>query len=126
MDEEIKYTQTYEIIKVSGNKGRVGISKEASDKLGDICLIDLPEIGRIFKKDEEVATIESIKAASDVYNPVDGKVTAINEKLKTKPELISNDPLGNGWIYEIEILDKAQLDLLMNYSAFLKFINQAG
>ena len=126
MNGEIKYSQTYEFIKVVGNKGRVGISKEASDKLGDICLVDLPEIGRNFKKDEEIATIESIKAASDVNNPVEGTVTSINENLKTNPELISKDPLGDGWIYEIEIVDKTQLDLLMDYSDFLKFINQEG
>ena len=126
MNGEVKYTHTYEFIKVAQNKGVVGISKEASDKLGDIYLVDLPEIGKSFKREEEVATIESIKAASGVYNPVEGTVTSINEKLKTNPGLISKDPLGDGWIYEIEILDKTQLDLLMDHRDFLKFINQEG
>jgi len=122
----IKYTKTYEYIKVENKTGVVGISAEASDKLGDIYLVDMPETGRSFKKDEETAVIESVKAAADVFIPVDGKVIEVNEKLAATPELVSSDPLGEGWIYKIEIADLDQLDTLMDYEDFKRFVGEEG
>lgn len=124
MSKDIRYSKTYEYIIVDGDIGIVGISEEASDKLGDIYLVDLPEVGKEFKKDEEIAVIESVKAASDVYVPVSGKVVEVNKELENNAELISKSPLEEGWIFKIKIKDKGELESLMNYKEFLKFINE--
>lgn len=124
MGENISFARTYEYILVNGNKGTVGISKEACDKLGDIYLIDLPEIGKEVKKDDEVGVIESVKAAYDMYAPVSGKIIETNEMLGKNPELISKDPLGKGWIFKIEIRDALELDGLMDHDEFKKFVNE--
>ena len=124
MGGSIKYTETYEYIMVDGNTGIVGISREASDKLGDIYLIDLPQVGREVKKGDEVGVIESVKAASDIYTPVSGKIIEINDVLAEKPELISEDPLGEGWIFKIHISDSRELDSLMDHDNFKKFVNE--
>ena len=124
MTEDIRFSETYEYIITDGTKGTVGISKEASDKLGDIYLVDLPEIGKIVKKDDEVGVIESVKAASDIYTPVSGKITAINELLAEKPELISEDPLGEGWIFKIELSDASEMESLMDQEEFKNFVNE--
>jgi len=121
---QIKFAETYEYIMVDGDTGIVGISREACDKLGDIYLIDLPELEREVKKGDEVGVIESVKAASDVYAPVSGKIIEINSMLGDKPELISEDPLGEGWIFKLKIKDKTELDALMDYDAFKKFVHE--
>ena len=123
--KKIKYSNSYEYIMFDdSNIGVVGISKEASDKLGDICLVDLPKVGKTYKKDQEAGTIESVKVASDIFNPVDGEVIEINEELKTFPELISKDPLGEGWIYKIKIADTNDLNKLMDYEDFKKNVGE--
>lgn len=119
----IKYTETYEYISVENNVGTVGISEEASDKLGDIYFIELPKVGKEFKKGEEIAVIESIKTASDVYCPVSGKVIEINSKLDSNPELVSKSPLDEGWLFKIEIFDLKELESLMDRDRFIKYIN---
>ncbi len=126
MLDQIRYTKTYEYIMTKGNKGTVGISAEASDKLGDIYLVDLPSIGQQFKKDQEVAVIESVKSAADVYCPVSGKIIEVNSILESKPELVSKNPLNKGWLFKIEIFNKSELDTLMEYDEFKKFINEEG
>jgi glycine cleavage system H protein len=122
MSQQIKYTKSYEYIIIENGTGVVGISKEATDKLGDIYAVELPEVGKIYDKDKEVGVIESVKSASDVFNPVKGEILEVNNNLKQNPELISNDPLGKGWIYKIKILVSEELAGLMEYDAFLKFI----
>ncbi len=124
MDEKIRFTETYEYIVVDGDTGTVGISREACDKLGDIYLIDLPEAGKEVRKGEEVGVIESVKAASDIYAPVSGKIIEVNSQLVEKPEIISQDPLGKGWVFKISIKDKDELDSLMDYDDFKKFVHE--
>jgi glycine cleavage system H protein len=121
-----KYAETYEYIMIDKDTGIVGISREASDKLGDIYLVDLPQTGKEVKKGDEVGVIESVKAASDVFTPVSGKIIEVNNMLGEKPELISEDPLGEGWIFKIEIKDKKELDGLMTHDEFKKFVNEAN
>jgi glycine cleavage system H protein len=121
---KIRFAETYEYILVDEDKGTIGISEEACDKLGDIYLVDLPEIGKEVKKGDEVGVIESVKAASDVYAPVSGKIIAINDLLVEKPELISEDPLDKGWIFKIEISDKSELDGLMDQDDFKEFVKE--
>lgn len=122
----IKYTETYEYISVMGKSGTVGISEEASDKLGDIYLVELPEVGKEFKKGDEIALIESVKTAADVYCPVSGRVIEVNKKLESAPELISKSPLDRGWLFKIEISDPDELDSLMDVDRFKKHINETG
>ena len=124
MENETKYADTYEYISVNSKTGTVGISEEASDKLGDIYLVDLPKVGKEFKKGEEIAVIESVKTAADVYCPVSGKVIEINSKLETSPELVSKSPLSDGWLFKIEIGDLSELDSLMDTDKFKKHINE--
>ena len=121
MGEKIRFAKTYEYILVDVDKGTIGISKEACDKLGDIYLVDLPEIGKEVKKGEEVGVIESVKAASDIYAPVSGKIIAINDLLVEKPGLISEDPLNKGWIFKIELRDKSELGELFKLIMIHKF-----
>ena len=124
MEKLIKYTETYEYIMIRNGKGTVGISEEASDKLGDIYLVELPEIGKEVKKGEEIAVIESVKTAADVYCPVSGKVIEINSKLESNPELVSKSPLSDGWLFKIEIINTSELDSLMDTDKFKKHINE--
>ena len=124
MKESIRFSETYEYIVYQKDTGTVGISKEASDKLGDIYLIDLPETGRKVKKGEEVGVIESVKAAYDIYSPVSGTIQEVNGALSKAPELISGDPEGKGWIFKIKINDLSELDSLMEPSEFKKFVNE--
>jgi len=124
LERLIKYTETYEYIIVEGNVGTVGISEEASDKLGEIYLVELPEIGKIFAKSQEAAVIESVKSAADVYCPVGGKVIEVNSALESKPEFVSNSPLENGWLFKIEIADTSELAELMDREEFKKHLNE--
>lgn len=124
MDRQIKYTKSYEYIIIEAGIGVVGISKEASDKLGDIYFVELPQVGKIYNTDQEAGVIESVKSASDIFNPVKGEILEVNNNLRTNPELISKDPLGDGWVYKIKILASEKLKDLMDYDAFKKFIGE--
>ncbi len=124
MSEEIKYTETYEYILIKGDVGTIGISREAVDALGDIYLVDLPETGKVLKKNDAAAVVESVKSASDIFSPVSGQVVEVNDNLIKNPELISKDPLGEGWIFKIRIIDLNEISQLMNYEEFKKFINK--
>lgn len=124
MDIHIKYSKSYEYIIIEDDIGTVGISKEASDKLGDIYLVELPQVGKTYNKDQEAGVIESVKSASDIFNPVRGEVLEVNESLKQNPEIISRDPLGKGWIYKIKVLSPEEIKGLMDYDTFKKFIGE--
>jgi glycine cleavage system H protein len=126
MEENIRYTETYEYIRVKDGIGTVGISEEASDKLGDIYLVELPEVGKEFKKGEEAGVIESVKTAADVYCPVSGKVIEINNGLEKEPEFVSKSPMEDGWLFKLDISDPSELDSLMDKKQFKKHINEKG
>ena len=107
------YTETDEWIKVTDDIAVIGITDYAQKKLKDIVGIELPEVGKKVKKGEAIGVIESIKATADVYAPISGEVVEVNEKLLDSPELINNDPYGDGWIVKIKIEDKSELDKLL-------------
>ncbi len=120
-----KYTKTHEWVEViEGNKVKVGISDHAQDQLGDIVYIELPEVGAEFKKGDTLTTIESVKSAEDIYAPVSGKVTAVNEELSDHPEIINEDAEGKGWIVEMEMSDPSELDDLMTKEEYEKFLEE--
>jgi len=122
---ELKYSKEHEWLKVDGDndKVRVGVTHYAQNALGDVVFVELPEEGTRFEIGGAFGVIESVKAVSDVYSPVSGEVVAINEKLLDSPELINEDPYGEGWMIEIKLSNPDELGDLLNpeeYEAFLK------
>ena len=117
----IKYTEDHEWLKIEGDIATVGITVHAQDALGDVVFVDLPEVGALFAQKETAGVVESVKAAADVYIPVAGEVTEVNETLRADPSLANSDPLGAGWFFKVKMSDASQLDALMDdttYSAF--------
>lgn len=119
---ERKFTDEHEWIDLDGDIGTVGVSDYAQNQLGDIVFVELPEVGRALARGEEAATIESVKAASELYAPVDGEVTAVNPRLADEPELVNSDPTGEGWFLRLRIADRGQLDGLMDGEAYRRFV----
>ena len=122
----LKYTETHEYAKVEGNKAYVGITNYAQDQLGDIVFVELPEVGRVVKKGEVFSTVESVKAVSDCYAPVSGKIVEVNSKLSDSPELLNQDPHGEGWICAIEMSDPSELGKLMDSASYEKHAEQGA
>lgn len=116
---DLKYTENDEWIRVEGNTGTVGITDYAQDQLSDIVYVEVVvSEGDMIKKGESCATLESVKAAADVYMPVSGKVIAINNSLPDAPETVNSDPYGSAWMVKIELSDPAELETLMDASAY--------
>ena len=119
----LKYTESNEWINMEGKTSTIGISDYAQNQLSDIVFAEvIVNEGDMVKKGDTIATVESVKAAADVYTPVSGKVLSINEKLGGSPEVINSDPYGAAWIIKIELASLTELDALMNASTYEKFI----
>ena len=117
--DDLKYASTHEWIRVNENGvATVGISDHAQDALGDIVFVDLPEPGAIVNAKDEVAVVESVKAASDLYSPISGEIIEVNGVLAEAPETVNSDPYENGWILKMTISDAAELDDLMDADAY--------
>jgi glycine cleavage system H protein len=119
---EIFYTKDHEWIKVNGIEGVVGITSYASEQLGDIVFVELPQKGISFEQGKDVAVIESVKAASEIYSPASGEIIETNALLEENPEIINDDPLNAGWLYKIKIMNKEDLKNLMNEEDYNKLI----
>lgn len=119
---ERKFTKDHEWILVEGDVGTVGISEHAQEQLGDIVFIELPEAGAEFAQGAQAATLESVKAASEIYAPVAGTVVEINEALADEPGLINTDALGKGWFFKVKIGQLGELDKLMDENAYQAFV----
>lgn len=117
----VKYTEEHEWLKVDGETVTVGITKYAAEQLGDVVFVELPEENRSANKGDEIAVVESVKAASDVYSPIGGIVTAVNSALEGEPELVNKDPQGEGWFVKMLIADHAELESLMDEAAYQAF-----
>src|SRR3954470_23539718 len=118
----VKYTSDHEWIQLEDHEAAVvGITLHAQDALGDVVFVDLPEIGRVYKKGEVSGVVESVKAAADVFMPIAGEVTEVNEELRANPSLANTDPLGNGWFFKILIKDMEEFDQLMDEPDYQKF-----
>lgn len=115
--EGLLYAKTHEWLKVEGNEALVGISDHAQEALGDVVFIELPKVGTTIKKGEAFGAVESVKAASDMYLPVTGKVIEVNSDLESAPENLNNDPYGS-WIAKIEILNKEELKDLADHTEY--------
>ncbi|MEN9886159.1 MAG: Glycine cleavage system protein [Pseudomonadota bacterium] len=114
----LKYTPDHEWLNVDGDTAVVGITHHAQDALGDVVFVDLPEVGKSYKQTETAGVVESVKAAADVYMPVDGVITEVNEELRNDPTLANTDPLNKGWFFKVKLSNTAQLDALMDEAAY--------
>jgi glycine cleavage system H protein len=119
-----RYTKTHEWVTVDGKTVTVGITDFAQSQLGDVVFLELPSPGRKLALRESFGVVESVKAASDLYSPVAGKVSAVNDKLTAKPELVNSDPYGDGWIMKVELAGELPADLLDE--AAYKKVTEAG
>ena len=115
-----KFTPDHEYIRVEGTTGVVGITTYAQEQLGDIVFVELPAVGKVLKKGDEAAVVESVKAASDVYAPISGEVVEVNDALVAEPELVNSDAGGKAWFFKLKISDKGQLGGLMDEAAYAK------
>ncbi len=116
--EGLLYSPSHEWVKVEGNQAWIGISYHAQHALGSVVFIELPKVGQTFKKGDAIGAVESVKAASDVYTPVSGKVLEVNDALDGSPELLNDDPYGS-WIIKVELSNASELDSLLNKDAYL-------
>jgi len=114
----LKYTKDHEWLRMDGDVATVGITPFAQERLGDLVFVELPSAGTKLRKGAVAATVESVKAASEVYAPVGGEVLSVNDKLTTEPGLVNAEPTGNGWLFRMKIADAAELDTLLDENAY--------
>lgn len=110
--EDLNYAETHEWIRLDGDTGTVGITDHAQAELTDIVYVDPPKVGAKVTAGQPAAVVESVKAASDIYSPVDGEVTEVNEQLASDPALVNTDPYGAGWLFKVRVANAAQLSSL--------------
>jgi len=117
---DLKYMSTHEWIRVVGDKGVVGISDFAQHELSDVVYVELPSVGDDVTAGNQCAVVESVKSASDIYSPVTGSITRVNEEVNNAPDTVNKDPYGEGWLFEVDIEDPSDLDILMDAKAYKK------
>ncbi len=118
----ISYTEDHEWIGVEGDVAVVGITDYAQEQLGDVVFVELPTVGKVLSQGDEAAVIESVKAAAEVYAPIDGEVVEVNEALDSNPGLINSEPTGEGWFMKLKVGDPSQIDALMDEAAYKMFL----
>jgi glycine cleavage system H protein len=114
----LKFTPDHEWLRLDGEVATVGITNFAQDKLGDLVFVELPSVGAKLKKGAAAATVESVKAASDVYAPVSGEVIEVNAKVSNEPALVNSAPTGDGWLFKLKIADATELGALLDEQAY--------
>ena len=123
---DIKFSKEHEWLKVEGDIAIIGITKHATEMLGDIVFVELPEIGASVEKDGNAGVVESTKAASDVYTPISGEVVENNQSIVEDPAKINSDPENGAWFFKLKIKDKSEIDSLMNKEEYEKFAKESG
>lgn len=118
----VRYTKEHEWIRVEDGVGVVGITEYAQEQLGDIVYVELPEVGAGMTKGAEAAVVESVKAASEIYAPVGGEVTEVNQNLADNPGTVNTDAMGEGWFFKMKIADTDEVDRLMDGSAYEEYV----
>lgn len=118
----MKFTEEHEWLRVEDDVVVVGITEHASEQLGDVVFVELPEVGTEVSKDDEVCVIESVKAASDILAPIDGEIVEVNEALVDEPGKVNDDPLGDAWFFKMKPADATQMDDMMDEAAYKAFI----
>lgn len=114
----LKFTEEHEWLKIEGDVATVGITTYAVEQLGDLVFVELPEVGATFAKNDNASTVESVKAASDVYCPLDGEITAVNDAITADPALVNSDPQGAGWFFKLKLKNVADADGLLDEAAY--------
>ena len=122
LPSDIRYTKEHEWVRLDGDIATVGITEHAQEQLGDVVFVELPEIGRDVAADEGCAVVESVKAASDVYAPLAGKVVETNQTIIDDPSVVNSDAEGEGWFFRIEIDDTEAFDALMDEAAYSEYL----
>jgi len=118
----MKFTEEHEWLRVEGDVVVVGITEHASEQLGDVVFVELPDVGGEVAKDDEVVVIESVKAASDILAPLDGEITEVNEALVDEPAKVNDDPMGDAWFFKIKPSELSQMDDYMDEAAYKDFV----
>ena len=116
--EELKYSKEHEWVRMNGNIAAVGVTVFAQESLGDVVFVDLPEAGTEVEQFAKFGEIESVKAVSDLFSPVGGKIVEVNSEATDRPEAVNEEPYGSGWLIKVEISDTAQLDVLMDAATY--------
>ena len=122
----LKFSKEHEWIKIDDDIATIGITKHATEMLGDIVFIELPKKETLVEKDGNIGVVESTKAASDVYTPISGEITETNQSIVDDPSKINSDPENEGWIFKLKIKDKAEIDTLMNKEEYDKFAKESN
>ena len=120
--DDLKYTDSHEWVKIVGDTVIVGITDHAQEELTDIVFVELPKIGKEIKKGDELCVVESVKSVSEIYAPISGKIANVNKNLEDVPETVNESPYDEGWLVEMEIKDKSEIDKLLDASAYEKLI----
>ncbi len=120
--EDSRYAKSHEYIHVEGDTGTIGITDYAQKELGDVVFVELPQVGSQLEAGDELGSIESVKAVSELFSPVSGEVVEINERLADKPELVNTDPWGDGWMIKIKLADATEVDELMNAEEYEEYV----
>ena len=125
--EDSRYAKSHEYVHVEGEIGTIGITEYAQKELGDVVFVELPQVGTEIEQGDEMGSIESVKAVSELFAPVSGEVVEVNEKLADKPELVNTDPYGEGWMIKVKMSDAEEVDELMNAEDYDEYIEaEAG
>lgn len=122
--EDLRYTEAHEWIRDEGGEYAVGITAYAAEQLGDVTYVEPPEIGARLARGAEAGMVESVKAASDIYAPIEGVVSTVNSALEDRPELVNESPYGDGWFFKLKDINPTDLDTLMDAAAYSKFIEE--
>ena len=122
--KELRYSHEHEWVAVEENFATIGITDYAQEQLGDVVYVELPEVGAQVTKDEAFGVVESVKAVSDIYAPVSGTLAEANAALEATPELLNQDPYGEGWIFVIEMSDPQQVDALLDAAAYRRLVEE--
>jgi glycine cleavage system H protein len=120
--KDFYYSKDHEWVKIEGSNATVGITDFAQKQLGDVVYVELPAVGARLDVHQTIGVIESVKAVSDVYSPISGEVTAVNEELNNSPEILNQDPHGKGWIIRMKVMDKTDTEKLMNSADYEKYL----
>lgn len=115
---QYRYTKEHEWVDLEGTQAKIGITEHAQSELGDVVFVELPAVGTQLKKGDNLGTVESVKAVSDIYAPLSGKVIEVNTKLESAPETINQDPHGEGWLVVIEVTDSSEADHLLDAASY--------
>ena len=121
----LKFTSDHEWVRLDQANATVGITQHAQDALGDVVFVDLPEVGKSFARGEVAGVVESVKAAADVFMPIGGEVTEVNEALRADPSLANTDPMGAGWFFKVRVQDTGDFGQLMDQAAYDSFAKDA-